>query len=279
MELIASPLDQPRLQLGESPRWDARHKLLALVDLHEHCVVFMRGDHVETIPMPGRTGFIAPRAAGGWLVSVDGGLRVLDEARQLGAEFCRVAPDGLRINDGRCDVAGRLWVGTYGDRWDVGACAFYRVEKTSVLEVFHGITCSNGLGWSPDGRKLYYVDSGTWRVDACAFDLETGTISDQRPAIAIPQAEGVPDGITVDAAGMIWVALFNPPGAVGQVWRCDPATGAVLGRVIVPGTGAVTACAFGGDDLSELYITAGGGVFHVRAPVAGQLEHPWKGHP
>lgn len=97
------------------------------------------------------------------------------------------------------------------------------------------MTGSNGLGWSPDGGTLYYIDSGTWRVDACAFDAAAGGATGRRPAIPFPKTLGVPDGLAMDVEGMVWVALMNGGAADGLVLRCDPATRNVIGRVHVPG--------------------------------------------
>jgi sugar lactone lactonase YvrE len=285
LELTATPLPHLRLQAGESPRWDQRHDLLLAVDLDAHQAVFCKAGTVETVDLPGRTGLIAPSASGGWLVSVEDRLHLLDEHHRLSPACCTVAAPGLRLNDGRCDAAGRLWAGTYGDRWDIGACAFYRVETNGVVsQIFSDITCSNGLGWSPDGQTLYYIDSGAGRIDACAFDLTAGTVGERRPVITIPRTQGVPDGLAMDVEGMIWVAIMNGKASDGLVLRCDPRNGALLAQVSVPGAGAVSACAFGGHDLRDLYITTfarqgppSGHVFHVRVPVAGQPEHAWKG--
>jgi sugar lactone lactonase YvrE len=112
-----------------------------------------------------------------------------------------------------------------------------------------GLTVANGIDWSPDGRLMYYIDSPTQRVDVFDFDADTGDISNRRPFVEIPKADGLPDGMVVDAEGGVWVALFR----AGRLRRYSP-TGVVKQEVEVPVT-LVTSAVFGGSDLGDLYIT------------------------
>jgi sugar lactone lactonase YvrE len=119
-----------------------------------------------------------------------------------------------------------------------------------VRRLFGGVAISNGLGWSPDNAVMYYIDSPTRQVAAFDFDPESGDISNKRVAVVIPEDGGIPDGMTVDEDGTIWVAQW---GAY-QVSRWNPHTGELLQTISVPAAN-VTCCAFGGPDLEELYIT------------------------
>ncbi len=272
------------LDAGESPRWDARFNMYILVDLHYQHVVFLKDDEAEHIPMPGRTGFIAPRALGGWLVSVNGALHVLSESRQLGPALCMVADVGFRINDGRCDGHGRLWAGSFGHVWEP-LSKFYRVDThLGVEDIFDGITCSNGLGWSMDERTFYYIDSATLRIDVCDFEPVRGRVSNRREFLRVPAGWGVPDGLAMDTSDNVWVALCNTADNCGRVVCCDPRTASITRIVEVPECGGVLACAFGGSDRGEMLITTLGGehrnagrLFRCDLDVQGQVEHAWGG--
>jgi sugar lactone lactonase YvrE len=139
--------------------------------------------------------------------------------------------------------------------------------------MFDGVVCSNGLVWTHDRRTLYYIDSGTGRVDAFDYDEASGGISNRRPAISFPKDQGVPDGMTIDAEGKLWVAIFNgkAKGGEGRVLYCDPVQGTVQGQVRVPGAGAVTSCAFGGPKMDELFITTAS--VHLQPETAGEQPH------
>jgi sugar lactone lactonase YvrE len=156
-----------------------------------------------------------------------------------------------RMNDGKCDPAGRFFAGTMSFDPTPGTGAFYRLDPDlSVTRVLDGVTLSNGLDWSPHQRTLYYIDSMTQGVDAFSFDVRTGRLSDRRRLITIPADVGLPDGMTVDAEGYLWVALHGS----GTVRRFSP--DGSLERVVRLPVSHVTCCAFGGADYSDLYITS-----------------------
>ena len=162
---------------------------------------------------------------------------------------------GNRMNDGRCDPAGRFWAGTMADRWEdaPAAGALYRLDGTSgalaATKVVGGITVANGIDWTPDGRHMYYVDSPSQQVDVFDFDGDTGTPRNRSAFVTVPAAEGLPDGLVVDADGGVWVALFG----AGVLRRYSP-SGRVDREIRLPAT-LVTSAAFGGPDLADLYIT------------------------
>lgn len=192
---------------------------------------------------------LRPRAKGGAVIAVERG-------------FVLEAPDGdlqalpaiwddatLRMNDGGCDPQGRFFCGSLAYGFAPGRGSMYRLDPDgSVSLVFGGATISNGLDWSPDGRLAYYNDTPTQRVDVFDYDPERG-FSNRRPLVEIPKSKGSPDGLTVDAEGCVWVALYA--GSAVHRYRPD---GTLDGVVELPVT-QVTACAFGGDDLGTLFIT------------------------
>ena len=152
----------------------------------------------------------------------------------------------MRMNDGGCDPDGRFYCGSMAYDQSAGAAALYRLDPDrSVHVVLEGLTISNGLEWSPDGARAYYVDTATRRLDVFDYDLASG-LSGRRPLVEIG---GDPDGLTVDARGGVWVALCGG----GAVHGYTPEGG--LAEVVDVPTPKVTACTFGGPRLDELYIT------------------------
>jgi sugar lactone lactonase YvrE len=188
-----------------------------------------------------------------------------------------------RMNDGACDPAGRFWAGTMALDERPHAGALYRLDPDlTVRTMLTDVTISNGIDWSPDGRRMYYVDSPTRRIDVFDFDPGTGAIADRRPFVDVPAESGIPDGITVDAAGFVWLALWG--GAA--LHRYDP-DGARERAVALP-VSHPTSCAFGGPGLDELYVTSArrdltrderarqpmaGGLLRLRPGVAGRPAH------
>ena len=242
--------------LGEGARWDARRDELLGVDILAGRVYRERIDEqgdlvrIRAYQLSGTVGAIAPvRGDEGWLLAAglgfvhlrpDGSLRSLAE----------VAPPGTRMNDAACDPQGRFWAGTLADDHHAGGGALYRLDWNGRTELMlGGMTISNGLGWSPDGGTMYLVDSGPRVIHAFAFDGEAGTISGGRVLSTVPEEVGAPDGMTVDAHGDLWVAIYGG----GRVHRYSP-DGELRQALHVPAAQS-TSCAFAGPGLNRLYVT------------------------
>jgi sugar lactone lactonase YvrE len=272
-------------ELGESPLWDRRIDRLLWVDIppgHLHRLDPVSGrDELVAI---GHSLSAVCLALTGYVIAIREGIATLadDGQWQLLAAINEDGSD-LRMNDAACDPQGRLWAGSLHTESLAGRGALYRVDHdgghTTTLT---GVTISNGLDWSLDGRTMFYVDSATAGIDAFDFDAESGTISRRRRLIAIERGAGLPDGLTVDEDGCLWVALWEG----GEVRRYDTA-GQHLESVDVPAS-RVTSCAFGGAGLDELYITTargqeteqyGGAVFCVQPGVRGRPAHSFGGQP
>jgi sugar lactone lactonase YvrE len=190
-----------------------------------------------------------PRVGGGLVLAVDRELVVLDR-EGTGRTVAAVEPDrpGNRFNDCRADPRGILWAGTMARDRAPGSAALYRLSPDGALEVaIAGTTISNGIGWSRDGATMYFVDSTTQRIDAFDFD---GTLSARRPFAAIDPADGLPDGLAVDADDGVWICLFGG----GALHRYD-AAGRLDAVVPLPVTNP-TCPAFGGPGLRTLYVTS-----------------------
>jgi sugar lactone lactonase YvrE len=259
-------------ELGESPVWDERLGCLWWVDIkrglvHRHAPDGeAAGDACREIGE--EVGAVALREGGGLVLAVRSGVLLLDDLAGEPRVLADLGAPGVRFNDAKCDPAGRLWAGTLTDDNLAGGGQLYRVDPDGGATIaLDRVTVSNGLDWSLDGRTLYYVDSAMQRVDAIAFDLERGTLGERRPLIELQVDEGIPDGLTVDADGFLWLALFGG----GAVLRIAP-DGSRERMVHVP-ISHPTSCAFGGPDLTDLYITSAA----KHLSTAQRLEHPHAG--
>jgi sugar lactone lactonase YvrE len=242
--------------LGEGARWDARRDELLRVDILAGRVFRDRvGDDgglisVRRYEVPGTVGAIAPvEGDDGWLLAARQGFSHLAPDGAL-HELAEVAPAGTRMNDAACDPQGRFWAGTLADDQRPGGGALYRLDPTGRIElVLDGLTISNGLGWSPDGATMYLADSGPRVVHAFAFDGDRGAISGGRVLVEVAADLGAPDGLTVDAAGDLWVAIYGG----GSVHRYNPE--GELRDVLTFPAEQTTSCAFAGPGLKRLYVT------------------------
>ncbi|NUW31179.1 SMP-30/gluconolactonase/LRE family protein [Nonomuraea sp. SMC257] len=276
----------PPARLGEGPRWDERTGTLLWVDIPRGLVRRLDpsdGSHA-VIGVGQPVGVAVPRAAGGLALAVRDGFALLDEPAWDGAAadgLKVVAPvtaaerPGNRMNDGACDRVGRFFAGTKAEDDTPGAGALYRLGPDRRAErVLDGVGISNGIAWSPDERLCYYVDTLTRRVDVFDYDPAVGRLAGRRTFAEITR--GMPDGITVDARGHVWVALWDG----GAVLRLRP-DGRLDLTVEIP-VRNVTSCAFGGPGLTDLYVTtawdgtAGGELLRCRTSVEGGPANPYR---
>ncbi|MFZ4719746.1 MAG: SMP-30/gluconolactonase/LRE family protein [Ilumatobacteraceae bacterium] len=245
-----------QLVLGEGVRWDARRSELLRLDILEGRVFRDRvADDGSLVPvqqyrLPFTVGAIAPvEGDDGWVLAAARGVHHLrpDGAHRM---IVGLVGPGTRMNDATCDPQGRMWAGAMAEDHAAGGGALFRVDGDGEVEqVLDGLTIPNGAGWSPDGRTMYFIDSGPRTVHAFDFDGDTGAITNGRVVVRIPDDLGGPDGMTVDAAGDLWIAVYG--GA--QVRRHAP-DGSVVAVYPVPAT-QTTCCAFAGDRLDRLYVT------------------------
>lgn len=243
--------------LSEGPRWHEERQELLWVDILGRQM--HRGtlssdgalERVETISLDRHVGAVAPAIGGGYVLAAGPGFLFIDEDGSV-HELAQpeVGRTDVRMNDGACDPQGRFWGGTMAYDESPGAGVLYRLELDGRCStVLTGLTISNGIGWSPDGATMYLNDSGTGCVDAFRFDGPAGAISDRRTLVRIDQPGVVPDGLTVDEEGGIWVALWN--GAAVHRYAPD---GSLLESVQLP-VDRPTSCAFGGPDRDTLFVT------------------------
>lgn len=277
--------------VGEGPVWDARSETLVWVDimaneLHRYNPTSGR-DETTDVGQP--VGCVALRRSGGVVLALRDGFAALDaeagEPRLLAP--VEAARPQHRMNDGKCDSEGRFWAGTMGMKAEPGVGSLYRLESDwSVAKVMGGVTISNGLGWSPDDRTMYYTDTPTRTIEAFDYEPDSGRLGDRRSFVTITDGPGNPDGLAVDAEGFVWTALW--PG--WAVHRYSPAGD--LDLVVSLPVAQVASCAFGGRELDDLYITTAanglsaadiavqphaGGIFVFRAGVPGLPVHEFAG--
>lgn len=257
---------------GEGPVWDPATGVLRCVDM-------LAGD-VLTLPDDGPVGRLhvgdvaaafRPRAGGGLVVAVERGFRLVEPDGTLGPVVPAFDEPGVRMNEGGCDPAGRFHCGSMAYDERPGAGALWRFDPDgSVTRVLDGVTISNGLVWTPDGGSgswgAYYIDTPTRRVDRLHFDA-SGALLDRAPVLTVADdVAGAPDGMTVDAEGGLWVALWG--GRAVHRYTPDGA----LSAVVEVDAKQVTACTFGGPDLDRLYITTSRTTLPPGAdPAAGAL--------
>jgi sugar lactone lactonase YvrE len=259
-------------RLGEGPIWDHRSQELIWVDIQGqkvHSYHPASARHTQ-IAVPEWIGTVVPAEPGKLIVALANGVFELDRQSENLSLIVDPEPgnDENRLNDGKCDPAGRLWVGSMPLSEDKPTGALYRIEPDGRFEkMLSGLTIPNGLIWSHDRRTFYYIDTVWGHVKAFDYDLASGDIRNGRIVIEIPEGMGFPDGMTIDEEGMLWIALWGGC-AVG---RWHPETGELLQTVSVPAAN-VTACAFGGPDLATLYITCARIKTDLEAfPMAGAL--------
>jgi sugar lactone lactonase YvrE len=262
----------PAAQLGEGPRWDAATGTLLWVDILGRSVhrydPKTGDDTVQSVPAV--VSLALPRRRGGVVIGLPDGLHLLDGPRSRRLVAIEPERADTRTNDGACDGVGRLWVGTMALDERSPAAALYRIDPDlTVTKVLTGTTISNGLGWSPSGRLFYFIDSPTRRVDVFDCDLAGGMIENRRCFAAVEVEGAVPDGLTVDAEGGVWVALHG-----GWGLRRYAPDGQLAAIVDLP-VARVTSCCFGGEDLRDLYVTTRreglGATELAEQPLAGAL--------
>lgn len=247
----------PVSELGEGPCWDAAGQTLYWVDINRGQVRSLDADGRHSTWNAGLpVGAVVPRASGGLVVAAGNGFYSLDPDT---GELAELAPapgqPDTRMNDGKCDRAGRFYAGTMARDETPGRGSFYRLDTDhTVTEIYRDLGISNGLGWSPDDTLMYYIDSYDYRVDVLDYDSVTGQLGERRPFVGrLGSGDVVPDGLAVDSEGGVWVAIWGG----GVIQRYD-AAGTLTAVVRLPAS-FVTSCTFGGPELDQLYITSAAG--------------------
>ena len=275
------------MTLGEGVFWDRARGALVWVDILDG-EIHELADSVHRIYRTGtHIGVAAPRSRGGWVLAVREGFGAYDPDAGRFDILKRIEVPGTRMNDGNVDRRGRFFAGSMLYTEEAGGGRLYRLDPDlSAGVVLEPVSVSNGIDWSPDGRFVYYVDSGTRTVARFDFDEDTAAWSDATTFASLADGEGFPDGLTVDSDGCVWLAVWDG----GEVRRYSP-DGRVDTVFRVPAP-RVTSCGFGGPDLATLYITTArvglsptqleenplsGSLFALRPGVSGGARNIFEG--
>lgn len=269
-----------RMDLGESPLWDPDAGL-RWVDI-EQCRMFTLDERgqISNIPLSTTVTAVELGSQDFLLAVTSTGFAWLDpDTGDVDPIVDLVDGDTVTMNDGAVDSRGRAWAGSAAR----GPCqrgTLYRLERKHTSSHVHGIGMSNGIDWSPDGDVLYHVDTTAGTVTAWDYDADRGDLGPATVLKRVSADVGLPDGLTVDSAGNIWLAIWG----AGQVWCLDADTGEKIAIVHVPSK-YPTSCVFGGPRLSTLYITTAafqqaegdGLVYAVAVSVTGRSPNRFAG--
>ncbi len=239
---------------GEGPIWWADRLLYVDIEAHK-ILAFDPATGAERIWSVGqRVGAVVPRAGGGLVWCGDGGFYFLNEQTGESTPIADPEPDlpDNRFNDGKCDPSGRFWAGTICLKKRPEGSLYCLHTDLSVEKKFSPVTNSNGIIWSADAQTMYYIDTPSKKIRAFDFDAATSQISGERVIWDTAFEASSPDGMTIDSEDRLWIAFCHG----GKVLCFDPKTSSVLEQIDFPCI-ETTACAFGGPDLKDLYVTTG----------------------
>jgi sugar lactone lactonase YvrE len=241
-------------ELGEGPVWDAAEACLCFVDVHRQTV--HRFDPVDgalaSQEVGHAVGSAIPRLDGGLVLGLADGIHLAEwgeSETRLIMPIVGAHDPTVRLNDAKCDPRGRLWAGSMATDFRPGVSTLYRFGPQGAVPVVVNCALANGMGWSPAGDLMYFVDSRTRIITAFDYDIDACELSGRRTWMVVPEAAGYADGMAVDADGGVWVAMYLG----SAVHRYDP-DGALTDVIELP-VRKVTSVCFGGQDLTDLYIT------------------------
>jgi sugar lactone lactonase YvrE len=242
-------------EVAEGPIWDDRFEVLRWVDLNHGTVHGhdLAGEPLPVIDLGQHVGFVVPTGESQLLAGVRDGFALVDveDGSWVLRQDLELDRGHMRLNDGKADQQGRLWAGTMGIENPGPEGTLYRLDRDwSVHPELTGLTIANGLGWSPDGRTMYFTDTAWGRIDAFDYDPDTGDVANRRVFVEVAADLGSPDGFTVDEEGCLWVALWLG----GAIHRFTPA-GELDTIVRIPAVEA-SSCVFGGPGREDLFITS-----------------------
>lgn len=263
--------------LGEGPAWDAKTQTLYWVDILEKRIY--AGTELLA-QLDDFIGCLAPCKNGHLILGMRASFVDFEPATSRQTLLAVLTESATnRVNDGKCDPAGRFLAGSMDMNEKEASGSLYSFDGKAVTRLLEGIRISNGLAWSPDHKTFYYIDTPTRIVKAFDYDVNSGAIANQRIAISVPESFGWPDGMTSDTEGNLWIAMWG--GA--QVTKWNPQTGQLAERVSFPAL-QTSSCVFGGKNMNELHVTSArvgmseadlkkyplsGGLFRVKTNVEG----------
>ena len=269
------------LEVGENPIYHPEDDRLFFIDIRgmSYFSVSPRAHDLVKTDLSTQIGCLAFCENGDLLLGLENGVYRTSKGGNLSLIHERIKIKGRRFNDGKIGPDGAFYLGTTSDD---GNGAFYRVRDGHIEELFDSVSCSNGIDFTSDGQTMYYIDSPNQTVEAFDFDIEKGKIYNRRSFFNVPREWGLPDGMTLDENDNLWVALWGGH----RVIQIDKDKKEIINEILLP-CPKVSSCAFGGTDLSELYITTAamsdtkeypkaGNVFKVLPGVKGKKMNYYK---
>jgi sugar lactone lactonase YvrE len=245
--------------LGEGPLWHAERNSCFWVDIERGMLFEYHwvSKETKTWKFDGRLTSVCPSIENGLILSLNAGIARFDLTTEKLELLLDIESEikNNRCNDAKCDSSGRLWIGTMDMDFKLGAASLYCIDKNLSIEKKLGnLTISNGMAWTADNQRMYFIDSPTQTIKSYIFDANSGAILFDKNAVHIPEEMGTPDGMCIDHEGMLWVAHWGGFG----VYRWNPANGDLLEKIEIP-VPHVTSCAFAGENLDHLIITTARG--------------------
>jgi sugar lactone lactonase YvrE len=286
----ADPLNNTRLVLGEGAIWSSLRNLFFYVDIEGQKVGLV--DPVSGMTkqrqLAEKVGTVVPTEDGRLILGLENSISLFDFDSDELLELIKIEPEipTNRCNDGKCDPAGRLWIGTMDKEAKGAVGALYCFDGKEVKKMIPHRKVSNGICWSADNSQMYYIDSLDYNIKGYDFDVETGSVSNERIVVEMKESGFTPDGMTIDEQGMLWVAMWGE----GTVNRYNPLSGELVGIVKVNAP-HVSSCAFGGATMTQLLITTAraelsdeqlkqfpesGSLFLVDVGIKGTQMNPFK---
>jgi len=253
-----TPIGSRISKWGEGPIFWNEH--LLYVDIEGHALIRLnpKNGEEQVWEIGERIGTVVPRQSGGFVCAGDSGIYSFDpetgEKKSMADPESDKRPDN-RFNDGKCDPSGRFWAGTISTVKKTGDANLYMLDLNGDLSLkVPGVTNSNGICWNAKADRMYYIDTPTKEIWAFPFNNQLSELGEKQVVFNTEDAglDGSPDGMTIDADGMLWVAMCHG----GAVLRIDPHNGSLLQKIDFPCV-ETTACAFGGDKLERLFVTTG----------------------
>lgn len=243
------------LTLGEGPCYDNKNNTLYFVDILEkelHSLNILNKKH-EIFKFKEKISSVGLRQNGELIITLEDGIYFFSIEKNVLSLLDKYERNIItnRFNDGKCDPLGRYWAGTMNENELENKGSLYVLDdKLKLKKEISRVSISNGLAWDVEREKMYYIDTPTKKIAVYNFNMRTGEISDLLEVIKIPDKYGLPDGMTIDEEGMLWIAMWGGNGIV----KCNPFTKKIVDYIYIPAKN-VTACTFGGESLDTLYIT------------------------
>lgn len=289
----AKLLYESRCKLGEGPYWHSERQSIFWLDIENKTLneLPIASDKIKSINLPQRSSTIVQGQDERLILGVQGGLATLNLDTEEVTWLMDIEKNyaDRRTNDGKCSPNGSLLIGIMNLQCKEGKGSLYLVnDNLELRKILSNLSIPNGMAWSPLDQQMFFIDSPSYKITSFHLNEQTGAITDQKTVVQISKGLGMPDGMTIDKEGCLWVAHWGGYG----VYRWNPATGQLVDKIDVPAP-HVTCCVFGGENMDELFITTArdgltnkqlkeyplsGSLFVAKTTTSGFLPNKFAGH-